>query len=76
MTATHHKWGDPLRFAPEDCPNGCAQTERRCLKCGVVKITVHPPQGQVWTEWRTGDSGQYQMQLSVTPPCRPVGSQA
>lgn len=25
MTApAHHKWGEPVRYAPDECPNGCA----------------------------------------------------
>ena len=70
MTDPRHKWSDPVRYEADDTANGCAQTERRCLTCGLVKITVHPPQGLPWTEWRTGDAGQYQIQLSTTPPCR------
>lgn len=66
----HHKWGAPIRFPAEESPRNCEQTERTCLRCRIVKITVHPPHGPVWTEWRTGDAGQYQMQLSATPPCR------
>lgn len=71
MIAPRHKWGEPLRFAAEDCPNGCEQTERRCLNgCGTVRITVHPPNGRAWIEWRTSDPGHAQRQLPATPPCR------
>lgn len=74
MTAPdHHKWGAPVRYEPHENENGCAQTERTCQKCGLVRITVHPPQGLPWLEWRTRDAGQ--MQLSSTPPCLPQGAQ-
>jgi hypothetical protein len=56
--------------------NGIALVpERACLNgCGVVRITVHPPQGFPWVEWRTGDPGQSQQRWSGTPPCRPVAA--
>lgn len=68
MTSDRHKWGDPLRFAPEDRPSGCAQTERTCTQCGLVKVTVHPPRGVPWIEWRDWECRE-QKQQHGTPPC-------
>lgn len=56
----NHKWGErvPLETG----------TERTCKVCGLVKVTVHPPHGLPWREWRDPKGGP-QMQLSFTPPC-------
>jgi hypothetical protein len=47
-----HLFGEPVS-APAD-PARCRypQTERVCLTCGAVKVTVHGPDGQHWREWR------------------------
>jgi hypothetical protein len=47
------------------------QTERTCMKCPLVKITVHPPQGGGWREWRWGDAPSQFIDV-VTPACVPV----
>jgi hypothetical protein len=47
--------------------DGCARNERTCFKCGVVRITVMPPHGYPWHEWRTKDGGMYVGE--ATPPC-------
>lgn len=71
MTVPRHKWGEPIRFAAEESPRNCEQTERACLNgCGTVRITVHPPQGLPWVEWRTSDPGQGQRRMAASPPCR------
>lgn len=44
------------------------QTERTCPKCKLVKITVHPPQGDGWREWRWGDAPT-QFRDDVMPEC-------
>jgi len=67
-SSTRHRWGE--RFTRlENTPSGCPQSERTCQRpgCGLVKITVHPPQGLPWREWRPKDGPQ--MALSSTPPC-------
>ena len=58
----NHKWGDRI---PLD-----TGTERTCQRCGLVRITIHPPHGFPWTEWRQGSGPQFA--LSTTPPCVPV----
>ncbi len=61
-----HRWGE--RFTRLDgTPSGCAQSEAICIGCGLVSVTVHPPQGFPWREWRPKDGPQ--MQFEQTPPC-------
>lgn len=52
MTAARpkHKWSNPLRRA---APGGCDYTERECYRCGMLKRTMHPPRGLIWTEFLT-----------------------
>jgi hypothetical protein len=67
--ANRHRWG-PVEKLTLETPHGhrIDQTERTCLTCGLVKITVHPPHGYAWREWRM--PGQVQVQVDGTPPCR------
>lgn len=73
MTATlpprAHKWDrdDERRIPHSEAVDGNGRTERRCVRCGMVKITVHPPQGLPWREWRTAAGERWQGHL--TPPC-------
>jgi hypothetical protein len=62
-----HKWGAPVTVI-DGTPSNCEQTERTCVLCEMVKVTVHPPQGMPWREWRPKDGPQ--IQLEHTPPCR------
>lgn len=57
-----HKWGDGVRVGER-----LDHTERTCALCGMVKITVHPPQGFPWREWRTREGKPWQDEN--TPPC-------
>jgi hypothetical protein len=50
--------------------DGNDRTERSCQICGLIKITVHPPQGFPWREWRTKDGKPWVGYL--TPPCAQV----
>jgi len=63
-----HRWGDPFARL-ENTPSGCAETERICKHCGMMRITVHPPEGYPWLEWKA--RGQKRVQLDQTPPCLP-----
>lgn len=62
----NHKWSDPIPVL--EGPNGCEQTERTCVHCSLVKITVHPPRGYPWREWRHPQSAA-QFPAEHTPPC-------
>lgn len=69
MTGPRHEWDHDniVRIAADDTPNGCGQTIRTCKRCALIKITMHPPQGECWLEFRKGDM---QTALSHTPPCK------
>ncbi|HLH95031.1 MAG TPA: hypothetical protein VKW08_07925 [Xanthobacteraceae bacterium] len=54
-----HRWGEPVRL-PD-------RTERTCAHCGLVKITMHPPHGLPWREWRHRNGAS--IPLTNTPPC-------
>jgi hypothetical protein len=65
--AMNHKWGAPVRTAETWTP--VSTTVRKCVKCGAEKITMHPPSGLPWNEWRL--PGVPQFRSVATPPCRP-----
>lgn len=74
-----HRWPDPEdRHVVLSCESrdGNEHHVRQCLKCGMVRITVIPPNGFAWHEWvafpRDGKSSPASIG-SATPPCRPVG---
>lgn len=69
----NHRWG-PRMLVNDGTVHGCDQSERTCTRCGLVRITVHPPQGLPWREWRP--DGGPQMQLTNTPPCLPAKARA
>jgi hypothetical protein len=55
---TKHRWEKvPTHLAASETADGNARTERTCMFCGLVKITVHPAQGFPWREWRTRHGG-------------------
>lgn len=57
-----HKWGEGVLVGEH-----LDRTERTCSFCGMVKITVHPPQGWPWREWRTREGKRWEGER--TPPC-------
>lgn len=64
----NHKWsGGMVRVPARETPNGNDQTERTCATCGLVKITVKPPRGFPWPEWRR--PGGKQFRCEMTPGC-------
>lgn len=64
-----HSWNEsnPVYLDGHDCTDGNDRTEKTCPKCRMVKITVHPPRGFPWHEWRTKDGKTWQG--TSTPPC-------
>lgn len=66
-----HRWGDSVSI-PFDTPSGCEETERLCLACGMVRISVLPPRGNPWRAWRTRDGVRTDVPEHM-PPCNPVG---
>ena len=65
--APRHHWGAAYTVLPNDSHNGCELTQRICEICGLVKITVHPPEGFPYRQWR-GKGGMLAT-LEHTPPC-------
>jgi hypothetical protein len=66
-----HKWDINEQRLASDCfDDGCGRTIRVCEKCGMRKITVHPPQAGEWPfrEWQTAD-GKTTWRSEMTPPC-------
>lgn len=70
-----HKWNHPVTILPSQSHDGNERTERVCEFCQLVKITVHPPHGFPWREWRHRESAMC-MPLTVTPPCLPATGEA
>ncbi len=64
-----HKWDrdHEKHIAACDSIDGNERTERECQHCGMWKITVHPPHGLPWREWRTKNGDRWWGQ--ATPPC-------
>jgi hypothetical protein len=64
-----HKWneGEPRYISASESGDGNERTEKTCSACGLVKITVHPPHGFPWHEWRHRSG--HSIALSATPPC-------
>jgi hypothetical protein len=69
LVTKKHRWDrDKWRYLDgHESPDGNSRTERPCGNCGLVKITVHPPHGNSWREWRT-KGGQVYVG-DATPPC-------
>lgn len=61
-SARRHRWGEGVLVGEY-----LDRTERTCVHCGLVKITVHPPQGWPWREWRTREGKRWEGEN--TPPC-------
>lgn len=74
VKSPHHRWDINAIIRKPACESqdGNDRTERTCLHCGMVKITVHPPQGFPWHEWRTATGAVWQG--DSTPPCVRVTS--
>lgn len=62
-----HRWVGERRVPACDSVDGNERTERGCGLCGIVKITVHPPHGLPWREWRTAKGEQ--LKQTATPKC-------
>ena len=69
---SRHSWNlDTIKhLAATEFADGNGRTERTCQHCGMVRITVHYPQGFPGKEWRTRDGKVWQGQM--TPPCLEV----
>lgn len=65
-----HRWDHEheRNLAASEFADGNARTERDCVLCGIVKVTVHAPNGFAWREWKHPKSDIY-FQADHTPPC-------
>ena len=68
---TRHRWHAGVERIAE-CADGNARSVRRCARCGLLRITVHPPHGYPWLEWQDPD-GVVRQQVH-TPPCEEVSA--
>lgn len=65
-----HEWAEPESVAPHDGRH--QQTERKCTRCPLVKITVHPPGGGGYRQYRFADGAQFYDRIE--PECVPTPS--
>jgi hypothetical protein len=75
LKARKHSWGDPKYIHPDSTPSGCRETEKACRNCGLIKITVHPPEGPgngyPYPAWRTKGGTRFP-DNGLTPLCEGV----
>lgn len=66
-----HKWphdGEEGYRHIARCDDGNERIEKQCRICGIIRITVIPPNPtECWHEWKRGKGKPFQMES--TPPC-------
>lgn len=69
VKARKHRWDydNEKRIPASESPDKNGRTERTCLLCRMVKITVHVPRGYPEREWRTAAGDVWRG--DATPPC-------
>jgi hypothetical protein len=75
-TRAPHAFGDKINIPANATLHRHNQTERSCIRCKLVKITVHPTTGNAWREWRWGDSTHEQFIDPIEPECTATHSEA
>lgn len=65
-----HRWKDDEDPRPVLGADGLERKTPICIHCGMSRITVIPPYGFPWHEWKTVAGQNWQGEL--TPPCRVV----
>lgn len=67
-----HRWNveTQRRLDGHAYHDGNDRTEKDCEHCGLVKVTVHPPQGLPRREWRHWNGQTFVCEQ--TPPCVPT----
>lgn len=53
-----HQFGDPVSVSQNVTLSRHPQTERTCLACGAIRVTVHGADGIAWREWRKSASDE------------------
>lgn len=76
---SRHKWprqGDVgfTHTLAHESKDGNERFERICKACGMTRITIVPPRGWAWHEWKR-KRGDVSFQMESTPPC-PGGEKA
>jgi hypothetical protein len=68
-----HAFGWPVSVPADPDAGHHAQTERTCVICGAVKVTVHGPDDKHWREWRrAADAEQTTGDIVVCEPREPL----
>ncbi len=69
IAAPKHKWlRVPTYIHRDKTPSGCDETERECELCGLVKITVHQPEGFPYRAFRSKGGVRFN-DPGFTPTC-------
>jgi hypothetical protein len=70
VKARKHRWNldEEKRIAGTEFKDGVGRTERVCIHCGLIRITMHPPGGFPWRAWRHPKS-KTDFECQNTPPC-------
>lgn len=70
VKSPRHQWprDSERRIAACESPSKNDQTERTCNLCGLIRVTVHPPQGFPFRQWRRPKGKQFT--CLHTPPCQ------
>jgi hypothetical protein len=71
LAPRRHRWDrEQVKYlAHIECSDGNSRTLTPCLQCEMVKVTVIPPHGFPWHEWRTRAGSVWVGE--ATPPCIP-----
>jgi len=65
-----HAFTDSVTVAADPKRGRYSQTERECVLCGIIKITVHGPSNSFRMWRRPGDAEQFESR--AVPPCTPA----
>lgn len=69
ITIQKHSWMGEQKYSALDSVSHCEETWRGCEKCGLIKITVHPPHEFPYRVWRFLDGRR--VTEGATPQCNP-----
>lgn len=72
--ARKHQWlRVPTYIHCDKSPSGCDESERECELCGLVRITVHRPDGYPYRAWRSKGGVRFP-DVGYTPVCEGEGT--
>jgi hypothetical protein len=66
-----HDWKTLSEQRIAECDDGNSRTLRTCFHCGLVKVTVHSPDGRAWRMWRSSPDSTIETEWvgHYTPTC-------